>query len=156
MTNSDQQYRRPTALVAIVLYKSFEVALFAITSITLLIAAKNAPFIKAYANEYVLEGRREVIKFILIKFLNLHSKTLEFSGIASGFYAILTAIEAVGLWYQKKWASLLVIGLVGLSIPLEILELIKKFSLIKLIVFVVNLAVLWYVLREFLKAKNRG
>ncbi|MBY0573783.1 MAG: DUF2127 domain-containing protein, partial [Undibacterium sp.] len=35
--------------------------------------------------------------------------------MAAGIYALVTAIESVGLWYEKTWAKILVIGLVGIS-----------------------------------------
>jgi uncharacterized membrane protein (DUF2068 family) len=40
----------------------------------------------------------------------------------------------VGLWYEKTWAKILVIGLVGISIPPEIFELLQGFTTIKLVV----------------------
>ncbi|KAM3115056.1 DUF2127 domain-containing protein [Phormidesmis sp. 146-33] len=55
----------------------------------------------------------------------------------------MTAIEAVGLWFEKRWAHILVLLLVGISIPLEIYELIQGISPLKLIVFVINIAVFW-------------
>jgi uncharacterized membrane protein (DUF2068 family) len=85
------------------------------------------------------------------KNLELNPRTLEFSGIAAFIYAGVTTIEAVGLWYQKIWASWLVVGLVAISILPEILELIKGFSILKLIVFLVNLGIFAYLLREFPK-----
>jgi uncharacterized membrane protein (DUF2068 family) len=58
------------------------------------------------------------------------------------------------LWYQKSWARLLVLGLVGISIPPEIFELIKKITIPKFLVILVNVAVFWYLLQHFPKQKN--
>jgi len=35
-------------------------------------------------------------------------------------YAILTVVEAVGLWYEKGWATILFLLLLGISILPEI------------------------------------
>ncbi|HAX76099.1 MAG TPA: DUF2127 domain-containing protein [Cyanobacteria bacterium UBA11372] len=153
MSQRNRRRKRSRALVAIVIYKSLVAGLVAISSIALLLALKNYQTIDNFANQYVLEGKREIIRFILSKFLSVNPKSLQFSGIFAGVYAVVTVIEAVGLWFEKKWASLLVIGLVGISLPLEIWELIKGISPIKLIVFVVNLAILLYLLFDFKKPK---
>ncbi|MFB2974871.1 DUF2127 domain-containing protein [Microseira sp. BLCC-F43] len=154
MTQRNQRHKRPRGLVAIVIYKSLIAGLLAIASVALLLAIQNYQSIDEFANQYVLEGKREIIRFILSKFLSLNPKSLQFSGIFAGVYAVVTAIEAVGLWYEKKWASLLVIALVGISLPLEVWELIKGISPIKLIVFVVNLAIFLYLLFDFKKTKQ--
>jgi uncharacterized membrane protein (DUF2068 family) len=154
MTQRNQRHKRPRGLVAIVIYKSLIAGLLAIASVALLLAIQNYQSIDEFANQYVLEGKREIIRFILSKFLSLNPKSLQFSGIFAGVYAVVTAIEAVGLWYEKKWAILLVIALVGISLPLEVWELIKGISPIKLIVFVVNLAIFLYLLFDFKKTKQ--
>lgn len=149
MTQKNKKRKRSRALVAIVIYKSLVAGLLAISCIALLLAIKNYQIIDEFANQYVLEGKREIIRFILSKFLSLNPKSLQFSVIFAGVYAVVTVIEAFGLWYEKKWASLLVIGLVGISLPLEVWELIQGVSLLKLIVFVVNLAILCYLIFHF-------
>jgi len=71
--------------------------------------------------------------------------------VATGLYAILTVLEAVGLWYEKAWATILVLLLVGISIPPEIYELVHGVTVLKLAVFIANLTVLWYLLHHWQK-----
>lgn len=149
-----QHKKRSPGLVAIICYKAFSASLLACTSIALLLALKNHQGLQDFAEEYALKGKLQIIKFLLEKLSNIHPKKLEFSGIATGIYAAMTAIEAVGLWYQKTWAALLVLGMVGISIPAEIFGLIRHVTAVKLVLFVVNLAVFGYLLRETLKANN--
>lgn len=73
------------------------------------------------------------------------------SGLATGLSAILTGIEAVGLWYEKAWPTILVLLLVGISIPPEIYELVHGVTVLKLAAFIANLAVLWYLLHHLQK-----
>ncbi|MEH1965269.1 DUF2127 domain-containing protein [Nostoc sp.] len=140
--------KRPTGLVAIVIYKGFVALLLAATSLVLLLALRNHKALVTLSQSYVLEGKLEIIEWLLEKVINVKHSTLKFSGIAMGLYALVTAIESVGLWYEKTWAKILVIGLVGISIPPEIYELIKGLTILKLLVFLVNLAVLWYLSRN--------
>ncbi|MBN3910945.1 MAG: DUF2127 domain-containing protein [Nostoc sp. NMS1] len=143
--------KRPLGLVAIVVYKSFAASLLMVTSIALLLTLKNYQTLEAFSENYVLEGKSIIIDWILNKVINLNPRTLAFSGIGAGIYAIVTTIEAIGLWYEKRWAHVLVLGLVGISIPPEVYELIRGISLIKIFIFLLNLAVFAYLFRNFPK-----
>ena len=141
-------------MLAIVFYKSFVASLLMVTAIALLLAMKNYEGLQDFASNYELEGKAGIIEWILDKVLNLDSRTLQFSGVGAAAYATVTAIEAIGLWHEKRWAHILVLGLVGISIPPEIYELTQGFSFLKFIVFVVNVAVFWYLVRTFPKHKE--
>ncbi|MBD2435160.1 MULTISPECIES: DUF2127 domain-containing protein [Fischerella] len=143
--------KRPPGLIAIVIYKGFVALLLTATSIVLLLALKKHDTLVTFSESYVLEGKREIIEWVLGKIINIKPQTLKISGISTGIYAIVTAIEAIGLWYERTWAKILVIGLVSISIPPEIYELIKGISRLKIIVFLINIAVLYYLIRHFSK-----
>ncbi|MEG4808367.1 DUF2127 domain-containing protein [Microcoleus sp. F8-D3] len=145
-----KQQRAPV-LIAIVLYKTFLASLLAVTSIALLFALKNHQFLEEVSQSYLLESKLKLIEFILDKILILKPKSLLLSGLAAALYAVLTAVEAVGLWYQKDWATILVLVLVSISIPPEIYELVHGVTVLKLAVFIANLAVLWYLLHHLPK-----
>ncbi len=125
-----------------------------VTSLTLLLALKNYHTLEIFSKNYVLEGKSIIIDWLLKEVLNLNPRTLAFSGIGTGVYAIVTSIEAVGLWYEKRWAHILVLGLVGISIPPEIYELIRGISVIKTFIFLLNLVVFGYLIRNFPKHPN--
>ncbi len=146
--------QRPPGLIAIVIYKSFVASLLTVTSIALLFAMKNHQLLEDFSDYYLLETKVKLIEFLLDKLLILKPKTLLFSGMATGLYAVLTAVEAVGLWYEKGWATILVLVLVGISIPPEIFELIQGVTLLKLAVFIANVAVFWYLLHHLPKHGN--
>ncbi|WP_232731865.1 DUF2127 domain-containing protein [Kamptonema formosum] len=146
--------KRSAGLMAIVFYKAFSASLLACTSAAILLAVKHYEGLQDFAEEYALEGKLQIIKFLLENLSNLKPRTLEFSGIAAGIYSAISLVEALGLWYQKAWATFLVLGLVGISLPAEIFELFRSVTPVKLVVFVVNLAVFWYLLRERLKDKK--
>lgn len=146
--------KRPFGLLAIVFYKSFVASLLAVTSVALLLALKNYDELANFSDSYTIEGKTQIIDWLLDKILNLNPSTLKFSGIGAGVYAVLTAIEAIGLWYEKQWAHILVLVLVGISIPPEVYELMHGISLLKLIVFVLNIIVFWYLVSHFPKHKS--
>jgi uncharacterized membrane protein (DUF2068 family) len=145
--------KRPFGLLAIVFYKAFVAALLMVTAIAIFLTLRNFEGLQDFAESYELEGKSKIIRWLLEKVLNLDPTTLRFSAIGTAIYASLTTIEAVGLWFEKRWAHILVLGLVGISIPLEIYELIQAISPLKLIVFIINLAVFWYLFRTFPRHK---
>ncbi|MEG4207660.1 DUF2127 domain-containing protein [Microcoleus sp. Pol7_A1] len=143
--------QRASGLIAIVLYKTFVASLLIVTSLALLFALKNHQALEDFSESYLLETKLKIVEFLLDKVLQIQPKTLLFSGLAAGVYAVLTVLEAVGLWYEKGWATILVLVLVGISIPPEIYELVEGFTVIKLAVFIANIAVLWYLLHHLPK-----
>jgi uncharacterized membrane protein (DUF2068 family) len=61
-------------------------------------------------------------------------------------YACLEGVEAVGLWFNKRWAEYLTFVATTLLIPYEIYELYLRVSVLKVIVFVLNVLVAAYLL----------
>lgn len=140
--------KRSSGLVVIVLYKAITAVLLVIISIFLLLATKKQPQLLQLEDSLTLAGKRSMIFWVIEKILNFNPKTLQVSGIVAGVYAAVSVIEAAGLWQQKNWARWLTVGLVAIGVLPEILELIKGFSLLKLMVLIANLGVLIYLLRE--------
>ena len=59
---------------------------------------------------------------------------------------VYRGIEAVGLWYQRRWAEYLTFIVTTLLIPLEIYELTASVSWFKVVELIVNLAIVVYLL----------
>ena len=64
------------------------------------------------------------------------------TGVAA--YAALEGVEAVGLWYGKRWAEYLTFVATIVFIPYEIDELAKGVSALKLVTFLLNVAIAVY------------
>ncbi len=137
---------RPAGLIAIVAYKTLVTTIFSIAAVSLLITAGKYDAVQDLSDGFELAGKHRIIEWILEKILNFSPKKLGFVGVAAGFYALMSGIEAVGLWQRRVWAHWLVIGLVGVSIFPEIYELIHGITPIKAIVFILNVVMLWYLL----------
>jgi uncharacterized membrane protein (DUF2068 family) len=82
----------------------------------------------------------------ITKVFTLQSHKLTLLAVAILVYALLEGIEAVGLWYQKRWAEYLTFIATALFLPLEIYELSHKVSPFKVIAFILNVAVVIYLL----------
>jgi uncharacterized membrane protein (DUF2068 family) len=72
--------------------------------------------------------------------------TLHAVALAAAGYAVLEGVEAVGLWFAKRWAEYLTFLATTGLLPLEVYELSHRFSVLKIVGIVVNLAVVVYLL----------
>lgn len=61
-------------------------------------------------------------------------------------YAALEATEMVGLWLARRWAEYLTLLATVLLIPFEVDELLSGFSTLKLLTFLLNVAIAVYLL----------
>jgi uncharacterized membrane protein (DUF2068 family) len=77
---------------------------------------------------------------------SLQSGTLLLVGAVLAAYALVEGIEAVGLWYARRWAEYLTFLVTASLLPLEIFELSERLSPLKLITLVINIAVVLYLL----------
>jgi uncharacterized membrane protein (DUF2068 family) len=146
--------RHPTGLLVIIGYKVFTATLLALTAIAILLALKNHDAMQAWTENLVLAGREGVVTWFVENVVQIRRRTLAFGAVAAFFYAGLSGLEAVGLWYEKAWGRWLVLISIGISIPIEIYELSKGFSAPKLVVFLLNVAIFAYVLMRFPKASH--
>jgi uncharacterized membrane protein (DUF2068 family) len=146
---------RPRALVAIVIYKCFTVGLLTCVAIGLFMTSKKYDNLFTFAEEYMMTGKREIIKTGLTQVLSVSTTKMQLGALVALIYAAVNALEAVGLWNQKAWATILVAGIVGLTIPVEIYEIIEKASIVKFGVFAINIAMFVYLLRHALEERQK-
>jgi len=78
--------------------------------------------------------------------VSLSTTKLYLYGSAFSAYAAINAIEAVGLWRERRWAEYLTLIEVTLLLPLEIYELASKISYLKIGALVINVVVMAYLL----------
>jgi uncharacterized membrane protein (DUF2068 family) len=73
-------------------------------------------------------------------------RNLYLVGVAIAAYALLEGIEAVGLWFAKRWAEYLTFVATIVFLPYEVDELIKSVTWLKVLALIINLAVAVYLL----------
>jgi uncharacterized membrane protein (DUF2068 family) len=78
--------------------------------------------------------------------LTLKTSKLRVAGAGFGAYALLEGAEAIGLWFQKRWAEYLTFIATTALLPLEVYELTKTVTPLKLIALIVNIAIVVYLL----------
>jgi uncharacterized membrane protein (DUF2068 family) len=61
-------------------------------------------------------------------------------------YGAVEGIEAVGLWYQRRWAEYLTFVVTASLLPFEVYEIVHRTTAFKIIALVINVAVVMYLL----------
>jgi uncharacterized membrane protein (DUF2068 family) len=82
----------------------------------------------------------------LDRLFTLQTGTLQAVGVALLAYALLEGVEGIGLWLGKRWAEYLTFVSTGILLPFEIYEIINRGTVLKVIGFLINLAVVVYLL----------
>ena len=80
------------------------------------------------------------------RLFSLSSGRLHLLGAVFLAYAAVEGIEAVGLWYQRRWAEYLTFLVTTSLLPLEVYEIANRLSPFKLVAFIINVAVVAYLL----------
>lgn len=77
---------------------------------------------------------------------------------AACLYALVSAVEAWGLWHMRPWAEVLTTVVSGSLIPVEVAETVRRVTPLKVAIVVLNVAVVLYLLRELraLRAERRA
>jgi len=71
---------------------------------------------------------------------------LSSQSIVSFIYAEPFLTEGVGLWLMKRWAEWFTIIITSSLVPVEIYELVRHPTVTKILVLIINIAVVIYLL----------
>ena len=78
------------------------------------------------------------------RLLNLRRGTLGLLALTAVVYCVVEGTEAVGLWYERRWAEYLTVIATAGFLPFEVHELTKRVTIVRVTALVVNVAVLVY------------
>jgi uncharacterized membrane protein (DUF2068 family) len=76
--------------------------------------------------------------------LQLNSRTLGYLAIGLAAYAGVEIVEGVGLWLLKRWGEYFAMVATSIFLPYEIYDLTVKFTVLRVLTFLVNLALVIY------------
>ena len=79
-------------------------------------------------------------------YFSITPRHLDEAGVVVSLYAVLEAVEMVGLWLAKRWAEYLTFVATTILLPLEVYELVSKVTTLKMVTFAVNLVIVVYLL----------
>jgi uncharacterized membrane protein (DUF2068 family) len=72
-------------------------------------------------------------------------------GAVSFIYAGLFMTEGIGLWLAKRWAEWFTVIITGSLVPFEIYEILQRPTAIRILVLLVNIAVVAYLIHHIVR-----
>lgn len=76
--------------------------------------------------------------------LTLNSRTLTWLAIGLAGYAVIEAVEGTGLWLAKRWGEYFAMIATSAGLPYEVYDLTVRVTALRVIAFVINLALVLY------------
>jgi uncharacterized membrane protein (DUF2068 family) len=111
-------------------------------------------YIDRMVDTFRVDPNNRYIELVLTKLEVLSPKTLKELSIGSLFYAAIVLTEGTGLALRKPWAEYFTIIVTASFLPLEIYEMTHGMSPTKIIVMIINLAILGYLFARVRKART--
>ena len=93
-----------------------------------------------------LDQGGRLVTLALAKVSKLRPDQIRKLGLVSFLYAALFLAEGTGLWMRKLWGEWLTVIITGSLVPLEIYEIYRHPSWVKLAVLVINLGIVAYLI----------
>ena len=99
------------------------------------------------ANHLRFNPESRLVNFILEKASLVDDRMLRRIGAVVFFYAALDLIEGTGLYLQKTWGEYLTLIITASFLPLEIFEVFRRLTWIRVSLLTVNVLVFFYLLQ---------
>jgi uncharacterized membrane protein (DUF2068 family) len=90
---------------------------------------------------------------IIDKLFELGPRKFLAIGIVACIYAAVFLVEGWGLWREKRWAEYLTVIVTASLIPLEVWEIVRHVTPLKILALVVNVAIVLYLIQLLRRPK---
>jgi uncharacterized membrane protein (DUF2068 family) len=141
---------RDTTLLFIALFKLVKgIALLALcVGVIHLLHHDLSQTVSHWINVLRVDPDNRFIHKFLTRIFRVTPNQLKALSVGTFIYASLFLTEGTGLLLGKRWAEYLTIITTGGLIPLEVYELVKNFTAIKVAVMLINVAIVVYLVRR--------
>ena len=102
------------------------------------------PPLKTLLRDFGFSVQHSKLLGLLHEAFTANSRTLGFIAIGLGVYAVIEVVEGVGLWLVKRWGEYFAMIATSLGLPYEIYDLANKVTVLRVVAFVINLALVLY------------
>jgi uncharacterized membrane protein (DUF2068 family) len=102
------------------------------------------PELRAFLRQLGFNVNHSKLLGLIQHAFKLTPHTLALLALAAGAYAVIEVIEAVGLWLLKRWGEYFAMIATSVGIPYEIYDLTAKVTVLRVVAFVINVALVVY------------
>jgi uncharacterized membrane protein (DUF2068 family) len=137
---------RSVAIILIGIFKLLKALLLVCVAITAfhLVNKDLGDTIEHWARELRVDPGNKYVQAAISHALNISPKKLELVGVVTLIYAGMFGTEGTGLLLGKKWAEYMVIITTAGLMPIEVYEIVKHASVIKIATLAINAAAVIY------------
>ncbi len=107
---------------------------------------RELPILRPLLRQLGINADHSKIIGLIQHAFTIDGRTLVYLAIAAGAYAVIEVIEGTGLWLVKRWGEYFAVIATALGLPYEIYDLISKVTALRVAFFVINLALVIYLL----------
>ena len=135
-------------LVLIAAYKLFIALIFVAVGVGALhlIGKDVGDIFSSLASDLRFNPEGRFVNFVLDRASLLDDPALRRIGFVAFCYSAVSIVEAIGLYLEKAWAEYLTLAITASFLPIEIRELLHRFTWVHVGIFVINVAVLVYLI----------
>jgi uncharacterized membrane protein (DUF2068 family) len=153
MPAKESHSRGLRVIAAFKLLKAFALLALGIGALRLL-HQDVAAVVEHWTNIFRGDPHNHYINFLLEKLAKVDDRRLKELSIGTFIYSAIFFTEGMGLWFRKRWAEYFTIITTASFLPLEVYELVRRFSGGKVLALVINLAVVAYLARELRRTRK--
>lgn len=148
--------RRSRVLILIGIFKLFKASLLLLLAVGAfrLLHHDVADQLTTWISEMRLDPHSHYLYAAIHKLGVLDDHGLKEIGFGSLFYASLLTLEGVGLILNKTWAEYFTIIMTASLLPLEIYEVAKRVTPLRVTLLVVNLAIVVYLIVRLVRERR--
>ena len=135
-----------TGMAAIAVFKMVKGALLLFVGLGLLnlVHAEIATLFWHLLEALHLKTDSRLMHALVLKVDALQPHSVLVGGLVSLGYAGLLLVEGIGLWLERAWAAYLTVVSMSLLMPLELYEVMKQVSMVRIGVLLLNLVIVLY------------
>jgi len=142
----------------IALFKLFKAALLLVVGLGALklIHRDVATLVEHWVEWLRLDPHSRYIGLLLEKASNIAPNKIAALGLGSLVYAGLFFTEGIGLWLEKRWAEWLTVIITSSLVPIEIYEIYRHPSPVKISVLLLNIAIVVYLVYRIRNSQHKS
>jgi uncharacterized membrane protein (DUF2068 family) len=109
-----------------------------------------------YVSRLHLDPENRLVHETLEHVAGLNRRQIRALGLGTFFYAALHLVEGTGLLFRRLWAGYLTVIASGSLLPLEIFEIARKATALRIAVLVVNAVIVIYLVAKLRREHQRA
>ena len=99
-----------------------------------------------WADQLHLDPDGRLVRGALLRADDLNPRRLVAISMGMFFYAALLLTEGTGLMLRRRWAEYLTVIVTTSLVPLELYEIVRRITTLRVAVLAINIAVVWYLI----------